>query len=196
MIRRALARADARARFADVRGIRRVIESLRQSDEALGRQRPDAVNAAIAAVEARLDAARRLQLARDRWSLRAAALRQYAVAMATPLSILRSLESPLDDIKELVGSSPAALTLVQQQASRALKLMGQIVPPEECRAAHALLVSAGPSRRQRRADPSQAAVAGDITRAWDASSAAAGALMLGAKARTDIQSLVNRPQLQ
>jgi hypothetical protein len=35
-----------------------------------------------------------------------------------------------------------------------------------------------------------------MTRAWDASSAAAGALMLGARARTDIQSLLKPPQLR
>jgi hypothetical protein len=34
-----------------------------------------------------------------------------------------------------------------------------------------------------------------MTRAWDASSAAAGALMLGAKARTDIIAALRPPQL-
>ena len=196
MIRRAIGRADARARFADVRGIRRVIQSLRQSDEVLGRRRPDSVNEAIAAIEARLDAARRLQLARDRWALRAAVLRRYSVAMGVPLRIFRSLESPLDDIKELVGSNPDTLALVQRQASRAAKLMGQIAPPDECREAHAQLVSAANLANSAAEIRRTAAAAGDLTRAWDASSAAAGALMLGAKARTDIQSVVNRPQLQ
>jgi hypothetical protein len=195
MVRRAITRADARARFADVRGIRQVIESLRQSDEALGRLRPDVVNAAIAAVEERLDAARRLQLERDRWLLRAPALQQYSAAMLDPLWILHTLEAPLGDIKDLAGSTPAALALVQRQAARALKLMGQIVPPEECRTAHALLVSAVQLADNAAAIRRNAAEAGDITRAWDASSAAAGALMLGAKARKDIQSAVNRPQL-
>ncbi len=35
-----------------------------------------------------------------------------------------------------------------------------------------------------------------MTRAWDASSAAAGALMLGARARADIQALLRPPQLR
>ncbi len=39
-------------------------------------------------------------------------------------------------------------------------------------------------------------MAADMTRAWDASSAAAGALMLGTKARTDIQALLRLPQLR
>jgi hypothetical protein len=41
----------------------------------------------------------------------------------------------------------------------------------------------------------EAALAGDMARAWDASSAAAGALMLGAKARTDILAALRLPQL-
>ncbi len=73
-----MARANARARFADVRGIQRVLDGLHQSDQTLGRRRPDVVKAAVAAVEARLDAARRLQLARDAWALRAPLLREYA----------------------------------------------------------------------------------------------------------------------
>jgi hypothetical protein len=196
MIRQAIERADARARLADVRGIRRLLDILHQNDEALGRQRPDVVSAALAAVQARLDAARRLQLARDRWSLRAPVLQRYAIAMRVPLTTVRSLESALDDIKQLTGSSPLALALIQRRAARALKLIEQIVPPEECREAHALLVSAVHLADNAAQIRLNATVAGDITRAWDASSAAAGALMLGAKARVDIQSLVRRPQLQ
>lgn len=196
MIGRAIAQADERARVGNVRGITRLLESLRRSDAALGRLRPDSVNAAIAAVEAQLDAARRLSLARDRWADRAPVLRQYNTAMAGALRIFRSLEPPLDDIKELAGSSPAELALVQRQVASVLKLLEKIVPPEECRAAHALLVStahlAGNAARIRR----DATLAGDIARAWDASSAAAGSLMLGAKANMEIQSLINRPQLQ
>jgi hypothetical protein len=60
-------------------------------------------------------------------------------------------------------------------------------------AAHALLVSAahlaGNAARIRR----EATLAGDLARAWDASSAAAGALMLGARARADIQSFLRPP---
>jgi hypothetical protein len=42
----------------------------------------------------------------------------------------------------------------------------------------------------------EATLAGDIGRAWDASSAAAGALMLGARARSDIQTQLRPPQLR
>ncbi len=71
-----------------------------------------------------------------------------------------------------------------------------IHPPEELVAAHALLISAAQLAATAAAIRREATLAGSMTRAWDASSAAAGALMLGARARTDIQSLLKPPQLR
>ena len=80
--------------------------------------------------------------------------------------------------------------------SQILTLATAIAPPDEFAAAHALLISAvqlaGNAAQIRR----EATLASDMTRAWDASSAAAGALMLGARARSDIQSLLRLPQLR
>jgi hypothetical protein len=41
----------------------------------------------------------------------------------------------------------------------------------------------------------EAALAADITRAWDASAAAAGSLMLADRARNEIQQALSFPQL-
>ena len=46
--------------------------------------------------------------------------------MTTPLVVLRSLQGPLGDIKELAGSSRASLALVQSQVNRILDLVGPI----------------------------------------------------------------------
>jgi hypothetical protein len=195
MIRRLMLQADQHARLADVNSVRWLIVRLRRNDVALGRQRPDAINAAIDAVQVRLDAARRLRLARDRWAARLPVLRQYRDAIATPLAILRGLEQPLADIKELSGSPAATLALVQREGARALRLMEQVVAPEEGRDAHAMLVSAAHLADNAAAIRREATESGDIARAWDASSAAAGALMLSARAKTDIQTFLRPPQL-
>src|SRR5262249_15468628 len=79
--------ANRRAGIADVRGLERLIASIHEQDAVLGRQRPDAVNALLAAVQDQLDAARRLQLARDRWAMRAADFQQYNAAMQTPMNL-------------------------------------------------------------------------------------------------------------
>ena len=104
------------------------------------------------------------------------------------MDLFSELQPPLESIKSLAGSPPPTLAFIQRRVARILKLVSGIVPPEEVAAAHALLVSAvqlaGNAAEIRR----EAVLAGDMTRAWDASSAAAGALMLAARARADIQS--------
>jgi hypothetical protein len=193
---RTMASADQHARTADVPGLTRLLLSIQRRDAALGARRPEAVTALVAAVEAKLDAARQLQLARDRWEMRAPELHRYRAAIGAPMDLFTELQPPLESIKALAGSPPTALAFIQRRVARILKLVSAIAPPEEVAAAHALLVSAvqlaGNSAEIRR----EAVLAGDMSRAWDASSAAAGALMLGAKARADIQSLLRLPQLR
>jgi hypothetical protein len=195
MIRRLTLLADQHARLADVNSVRWLVVRLRRNDEAMGRKRPDAVNAAVDAIQIQLEVARRLRLARDRWTARLPVLRQYRAAMAAPLAILRGLEQPLADIKELSGSPATTLVVVQREVARAVQLLEQVVAPQEARNAHAMFVSAAHLADNAAAIRREAMQSGDLARAWDASSAAAGALMLGAKAKTDIQTILRPPQL-
>ena len=193
---RTMAVANHRARLADVRGLERLLRGIPQRDAALGAKRPEAVNALVAAVEAKLDAARQLQLARDRWALRAPVLGRYGAAIREPMVLFAQLKPSLESIKALSGSSPAALAAIQLNVSAILTLASTIEPPDELAAAHALLISAAQLAGNAAQIRREAALATDMARAWDASSAAAGALMLGAKARTDIQTLLRLPQLR
>jgi hypothetical protein len=188
--------ASRRARQADVRGVERVIRAIERRDAALGTKRPDAVNSLLDAVQARLDAARQLQLARDRYALRAPVLQQYRLAIQTPMALFAQLKPPLESVKALSGSAPATLTSLQRTVARILKQAAAIVPPDELVAAHALLISAVQLAGNAASIRREATLASNMSRAWDASSAAAGALMLGARARTDIQSLLKPPQLR
>jgi len=193
---RTMTLANRRARLADVRGLERLLRGIPQRDAVLGAKRPDAVNALVTAVEAKLDVARQLRLARDRWALREPVLGAYRVAIRAPMDLFAQLKPSLENIKALSGSPPATLTAIQRNVSRILKLASTIAPPDELAAAHALLISAvqlaGNAAQIRR----EATLAADMARAWDASSAAAGALMLGAKARADIQTQLRLPQLR
>lgn len=188
--------ATRRAKLGDVRGLERVVRVIHQRDAALGGKRPDAVGSLVEAVQAKLDAARQLQLARDRFALRAPALRSYRLAIRTPMDLFAQLKPSLEAVKALSGSGPEALALLQRNAARILKLATAIVPPAELAAAHALLISAVQLANNAAQIRREATLAGDMPRAWDASSAAAGALMLGARARSDIQSLLKPPQLR
>jgi hypothetical protein len=193
---RTMATAAYRARMADVRGLERLLRAIPQRDQALGARRPDAVASLVNAVEAKLDAARQLQLARDRFAMRAPVLLEYRLAIRTPMALFVQLRPSLEAVKALAGSTPESLAAIQGSVARILQLAAAIVPPEELVAAHALLVSAAQLAGNAAQIRREATLAADMSRAWDASSAAAGALMLGAKARTDIQALLRPPQLR
>ena len=193
---RMMALASWRAKRADVIGVERVIRAIQRRDAALGNKRPDAVNSLIAAVQAKLDVARQLRLALDGYALRAPMLEQYRAAIRAPMELLAQLTPSLEAVKALSGSEPSTLVTLHLIASRIVQRASAIHPPEELAAAHALLISAAQLAANAAAIRREAALASSMTRAWDASSAAAGSLMLGARARTDIQSLLKPPQLR
>ncbi len=191
-----MAQATTRARSADVRGLERLLRSIPQRDASLGGARPDVVSSLVAAIEEKLDAARRLQLARDRWTMRAPAFESYQLDMARPLSLFAQLQPALESIKALSGSMPESLLRLEQAAAAILKRAREVVPPQELAPVHALLISAAQLTATAAQVRREAALAADMTTAWNASSAAAGALMLVAKARSDMQDVVRPPRLQ
>jgi hypothetical protein len=192
---RMLAMADQRARAADVRGLQGMFDEVAARDEALGGRRRDAVAALTAALNDKLDAARRLRLARDRFALRLPEFRDYGNAMTRPLDRLQRLREALEDIKALAGSSPFALAAIQKGAAAAAQAFAAIAPPDEFRSAHALFASAAQLADSAARIRMEAALSGNLQRAWDASSAAAGALMLETRAVEEFRSLFRLPQL-
>jgi hypothetical protein len=191
---RLLSLATARAAAADVRGVQRVLTQIHETDATLGSARPDTVASLVADVQLQLDAARRLRLARDRWTLRSTEFRAYRATMALSLERLQRLTRPLEDIKALAGSSPDSLGMVLHNVELIERATASIEPPSELRDAHSLFVSAvqlaGNAARIRR----EATIDGNLPRAWDASSAAAGSLMLAERARTEMQTAMRVPQ--
>ena len=194
--RRMIRLADLRAREGDVHGLERLVTRVHTNDALLGSARPDVVSSLLASIDERLDAARRLQLARDRYALREPVLAEYRLAMSAPLEQFAALKSALEDIKSLAGTPPGTLRFIERAIGRLAKAAGTIQPPDELIEAHALFLSAVNLAENAARVRREATLAESIERAWDASSAAAGSLMLGAKARTDIQALVRRPQLK
>jgi hypothetical protein len=188
--------ASARARAADVRGIERLVAGIELRDQSLGNKRPEAVAALLDSLQVELDAARRLRLARDRWQMRLEDFRKYHASVNASIERLERLTPALEDIKALAGSGPWALGTIQRVASQVLKTVSAVQPPDEFEAAHALLISAAQMADNAAKIRREAALHGSLPRAWDASAAAAGAMMLGTRARTEIQQLLQLPQLQ
>jgi hypothetical protein len=193
LTRRYVGLAERRARVADVRGIQRLLGQLPVDDKILGQKRPEAVLGLVAAVQSQLDAAQRLRLARDRWLLKSADYRKYSAAVDPQLVRLQALKPALEDIKSLAGSTPAALSAIENAAAQILRAVSLVLAPEDLRAAHALLVSAAQLADSAARIRREAALSTDLARAWDASSAAAGSLMLTARARGEIETMLKPP---
>jgi hypothetical protein len=194
--RRMLRLADLRAREGDVHGLERLVTRVHANDSLMGNARPDVVSSLLASIDERLDAARRLQLARDRYALREPAFAEYRLAMRGPLEQFAALKAALEDIKSLAGTPPGTLRFIERAIGRLARAAGEIQPPDELIDAHALFLSAVNLAENAARVRREATLAESIERAWDASSAAAGSLMLGAKARTDMQTVLRRPQLK
>lgn len=195
LVSRVLTAAAARAKVADVRGLERLAADVRTRDAALGYSRPQTVEGLLAAVASELDAARRLQLERDRWALRMPELRRYQSSVVPALSKLKSLAPHLEDIKALSGSGPDAIGALLQWAADCRAVLNSVQPPDELRATHDLLLSVAQLVESAAKMRREAALIGSLDRAWNASSAAAGALMLSERARTDLQAAIKPPEL-
>lgn len=188
-------RSRAAAARADVRGVERALSGIAARDRALGGQRPERVSAILAALQADLDAARRLRLARDQWALKAVAYRSYRRSVAPSMSQLTLMAGGLDDIKRLAGPTPPVLRRLAGRAAAAMRGLGRVVPPTDLAALHALLVSAAQLAGQAVTSRQEAVRSGQMDRAWAASSAAAGALMLLGRAEQELARALVPPGL-
>ncbi len=193
MATKATTDAHAYATRADVRGVERVITRVRKDDERLGRKRPERTSALLTAVRDQLDSARRLRLARDQWSVKVGAYRNYQRAVAGSLADLDQIQGSLDDIKRLAGPPAAELPKLQTKLAATLRALDVVVPPTELASAHALVESAARLAAQAVGTREAAVRTGAMDRAWQASSAAAGAMMLLTRARHEIEVVTAPP---
>ncbi len=177
----------------DVRRLLRVRARIVERDAALGRARPDDIQGLLALVDARLDAARRLQLARDQWAGRAPALRRYRRDVAPWFELLAAHRRTLEAIRTLSGPPTDRLAALDLSLARLAPLLKTIEVPADARAAHAAMLGAlglaeTASRARARAIETQ-----NLSVAWEASAAAAGALQMAERAAADAAALLRPP---
>lgn len=190
-----LNRAASRARAADVRGLERLRAETLKADARLGAKRPAELSAMLAAIDAGAESARRLRLARDQWRLLEPTYSSYQRAVRPALQALGNAERALEDIRAQAGPSPATLRKTIARFYKARPAVNVTNPPPQLAAAHALLKSAWAMADNALALRMRAIETGDPARASEASAAAAGALMLAARARDDIAHAVKAPAL-
>ena len=188
-----LASASRHAAQADVRSLEKLRTTLDIEDQKLGRRRVPELTAISAAVDAHLEAAHRLRLARDQWLLRLDRVRAYQRETSEPVAAIARMRARLDEIRTLAGPSPWRLRPLIDLFGRQSRMLSRIDAPPELAAVHALFKSASDmaySAAQLRLDAVEAA---DLELARRASSAAAGAMMLLARARAELDAALRPP---
>jgi hypothetical protein len=189
----AIATANARAARADVRGLQAIVQQVLRGDDGLGRQRPQEMAALLAFLDVRLDDSRRLRLARDAWTLRLAAFETYKRAVAPAIDYLRRSKSWLEDVRQLAGPAPKWFDFFEQRVVMGRQALERIVPPAELESVHGLFGAAFQMARRAAATRRTAVSSKDMKLAWDASSAAAGALMLLDRANQEFDRITSPP---
>lgn len=196
--RRVMDSATRGAAAANILAVERALDDLQTQDERLGRGRPEAIDAVRASVQAQLDAARRLRLRRDQWVVRRGLYNEYQRSAGSQMRQLAKLQRPLEAIRRLDGPSPSTLQSLRRRldgGADRLERIGLGVPAD-LREAHGLLVSAWRFAEKAVSARSDAVSSGNLATAWEASSAAAGALLMLSRAQHDLSALVEPPKLQ
>lgn len=189
----AATRGAARARVGDVQ---RVLDRIPREDERLGHRRPDVVKALHASVQSRLEDARELRLMRDRWEIRVSLYRDYQRTVGTQLLQLVKTQPALEAIRRLDGPPPEALLDLQARLSGGAERLNRMRPPVDLEPAHSMLVGAWQFAENAVRGRYEAARAASVTTAWEASSSAAGALMMLSRVQQEIRELLEPPTIR
>ena len=116
--------------------------------------------------------------------------------MQPALRELARVALPLEDIRAQAGPAPAVLRLAQLRFYKARPAVLGTTPPPQLASVHALLQSAWALADTALTMRMRAVEAGDSARAGEASAAAAGALLMIARATEDLDAALKRPSLQ
>ena len=187
---------DARraAASASVAGVERVLGTVAAEDAKLGRKRPESVSALIAELDAQLEAARDLRLRRDQWELRRDLYREYVNRVSAQVSQLVRAQASLEAIRRLAGPSPARLLALKETLEGGADRLQRLGAPAQLQLAHDLLVNAWRFAEGAAVTRHTAVISGDLATARQASSAAAGSLLLLARAQAEMRSALEPPR--
>ena len=190
---RMIGRADDRAKRADVAGIESLLRAVLEADDKLGRKRPEMTAALLATLDGRLDSARRLRLARDTWTTRRDGLERYQRAIASSIDRFRRSIPALEQIRQLSGPPPSALMPLSIRLNEALRGLNKVQVPAEAQAIQTMLANAAQTAIRAAASRRVAITTGDMPTAWEAASAAAGALLMFQRAQDELRTLNSPP---
>jgi hypothetical protein len=139
--------------------------------------------------------ARELRLLRDQWAARRRIFREYQRDMGAEVRELVQAQSVLEAIRALEGPRPDRLAAARGRLSGGATRLQRIDVPDYLRGTHDLLVAAWRFAERATTVRTEAVLSGDMATAWEASSAAAGALMMLSRVQRAIRELLEPPRL-
>ena len=194
--RRSIGQATRAAQRADSPAIERIVARVQVEDTKLGQKRPQLVEALNTSLQGKLADSRHLRLLRDQWALRRETYRQYQRSVGSSLLLLVKSTASLRAIRTLDGPGPDQLVALRSQLSGGAERLERIYAPEYLRDVHERLVGAWRFAENAARARFEAISKADSTAAWEASSSAAGALMMLARVQQELTNLLSPPRLQ
>jgi len=195
-VRQVLHAAARLAAKADVQALIDMAARILEDDDKMGHKRPDEVASLLAAVDAKLEAARELRLTRDQWEAQRQQRYAYYRAIEIPERALRLSRSALTAIQQLAGPAPDVLGRAKTRLTMAHDILKMVKPPTQMEPVHALMVGAMQLATRAVENRFAAVQGGGMQQARDAASAAGGALLLFDRATEEIQRMEAVPQLK
>jgi hypothetical protein len=196
LVSRATRDAGARAARADVTGVERVLADVRRKDERLGLRRQPEIRTLVTALESHLDTARQRRLDLDRWTYRDETYRAYRRGIESSLKHLNAVTRTAEAVRLMSGPHLRDLAAAERHLGEVRVIVAFLSPPDELNASHDGLVSAVQLMQAAMGARRTAIQTADLEAARNASAAAAGALLLVARARDEINAFFAPPKFR
>jgi hypothetical protein len=186
---------DARKR-ADVRGIEEAIATLKSGDRDLGRRRAQGVEALLAELGSLLESTRTHRAALDRYAKVRGSLLQYERSVRTVMSGLDGAMPVMNALRDMKYTAYDRLERLTGRLAAYRTSLEAIAPPDDLADVHATLDSAVKmaSYAVARRRLAMSIISEVVNR--EASSAAAGALMLSGLAREQLIARLYPPKIK
>jgi len=183
-------RLAARGRAADLERLR---EKVKEEDRRLGGQRPGDIAALLATIDIEATAAIAMREARKEYDKRAPGYRKYRRSTNGAFKVFTDAAVALTQVRNMTGPAVTSIGTLTKRLKAASRSFQKVKPPEELASAHAIIGSAWELAQNAFRLRAEAVSANNIDTAQRASSAAAGALMLYQRARTEQLNAMEPP---
>jgi len=180
----------ARGRASDLEKLR---EKVKEEDRRLGGQRPGDIAALLATIDLEASAAIAARDARKEYDKHAPAYRRYRRSTNGAFKVFTDASVALEGVRSMTGPAVASIGPLTKRLNAASKGFQKVKPPAELASTHAIIGSAWELAQNAFRLRLEAVSANNIDTAQRASSAAAGALMLYHRARTEQLNAMEPP---